>query len=268
LAAKKLGKVVKVQRCIGFPFMIWWGIIVAQLGFEGRCRTMAGQSTDPVMLELFRAELDTHLPVLSEGLLALEKDAAQPEVLEALMRAAHSIKGAARIVGIDAAVQVAHVMEDCLVAAQKGELRLNADAIDVLLRGVDVLTHAEVTQVERVGAMVEELTAVRAGRPPAAPAPADQALVVRNLDQAGSDQLRQLLLQQRQRGVKGFRLDLSAVRDVEPCGLALLALFARLPCLDGSLPRCEIMSATPEIRGLLRLTRLDTVFALAPGQGR
>ena len=36
------------------------------------------------------------------------------------MRAAHSLKGAARIVGLDAAVRVAHAMEDCLVAAQKG----------------------------------------------------------------------------------------------------------------------------------------------------
>jgi two-component system sensor histidine kinase and response regulator WspE len=40
------------------------------------------------------------------------------------MRAAHSLKGAARIVGMDAGVSVAHVMEDCLVAAQEGRLLL------------------------------------------------------------------------------------------------------------------------------------------------
>jgi two-component system sensor histidine kinase and response regulator WspE len=55
------------------------------------------------------------------------------------MRAAHSLKGAARIVGVEAGVRVAHVMEDCLVAAQGGELRLNAEHIDALLSGTDLL---------------------------------------------------------------------------------------------------------------------------------
>ena len=36
------------------------------------------------------------------------------------MRAAHSLKGAARIVGLDVGVRVAHAMEDCFVAAQRG----------------------------------------------------------------------------------------------------------------------------------------------------
>src|SRR5437870_13386780 len=96
-------------------------------------------TVDPALMDLFRAELETHLPALSEGLLALEKDAAQPERLEALMRAAHSIKGAAKIVGVEAAVQVAHALEDCFVAAQNGTITLTSDAVDVLLRGVDAL---------------------------------------------------------------------------------------------------------------------------------
>ena len=71
--------------------------------------------------------------------MALEGTAASPEVIEPLMRAAHSLKGAARIVGLDAAVRVAHAMEDCFVAAQKGKLVLQAGHIDILLRGVDLL---------------------------------------------------------------------------------------------------------------------------------
>ena len=74
---------------------------------------------DSSMLDLFRAEIETHAPVLNEGLLALEKDPTQTKRLEALMRAAHSIKGAGRIVGVEAAVQVAHVLEDYFVAAQR-----------------------------------------------------------------------------------------------------------------------------------------------------
>ena len=62
------------------------------------------------------------------------------------MRAAHSVKGAARIVAIDAAVQLAHVMEDCFVAAQKHTVTLEADQVDVLLVGVDQLLN--ISQLE------------------------------------------------------------------------------------------------------------------------
>src|SRR5207344_1288905 len=94
---------------------------------------------DPAMLELFQAEMDTHIPVLNEGLIALEKGQAGPREIEAMMRAAHSIKGAARIVGIEPAVRVSHVMEDCFTAAKNNSIVLSSDAVDVLLQGVDVL---------------------------------------------------------------------------------------------------------------------------------
>src|SRR5688572_20256722 len=97
------------------------------------------------MLDLFRTEVESQVSVLTEGLLALERNPGNTDPVEALMRAAHSIKGAARIVGVDAAVLVAHVMEDCFVAAQSGTVRLGGAETDVLLQGVDLLT-----QVSRV----------------------------------------------------------------------------------------------------------------------
>ena len=90
------------------------------------------------MMELFRMEAETHTATLSAGLVALEGTSASPEVIDPLMRAAHSLKGAARIVGLDAAVRVAHAMEDCFVAAQKGKLVLQPEHVDILLRGVDL----------------------------------------------------------------------------------------------------------------------------------
>jgi two-component system sensor histidine kinase and response regulator WspE len=89
------------------------------------------------LLELFRQETENQVGVLTAGLLALERDASSA-TLEAMMRAAHSLKGAARIVGLGEAVRVAHAMEDCFVAAQKGAIVLHADAVDCLLEGVDV----------------------------------------------------------------------------------------------------------------------------------
>jgi two-component system sensor histidine kinase and response regulator WspE len=95
---------------------------------------------DAQMMDLFRLEVEEQARVLNDGLITLEMDATtQP--LEALMRAAHSIKGAARIVGLDAAVSLAHTMEDCFVAAQHQTLTLTASLIDQLLQAVDLLQH-------------------------------------------------------------------------------------------------------------------------------
>ena len=98
------------------------------------------QMRDASLLELFSLEAEAQTQVLSAGLLALERDPSQADHLESCMRAAHSLKGAARIVGVDAGVSVAHVMEDCLVSAQERRLVLRAEHIDALLQGTDLLT--------------------------------------------------------------------------------------------------------------------------------
>src|ERR1700733_14473572 len=95
---------------------------------------------DLSMLELFRMEVEVQSTVLTEGLLGLEQDADDVPRLQGLMRAAHSLKGAARIVGRNAAVRIAHAMEDFFVAAQKKERGLSAAFIDSLLRAVDFLS--------------------------------------------------------------------------------------------------------------------------------
>jgi two-component system sensor histidine kinase and response regulator WspE len=96
--------------------------------------------SDDFMLDLFREEVAGCTQVLNEGLVALENTPAEVRLIEPLMRAAHSIKGAARVVAIEPAVKVAHAMEDCLVKAQKGELILTSASIDSLLLGVDMLS--------------------------------------------------------------------------------------------------------------------------------
>ncbi|MFO0890914.1 MAG: hybrid sensor histidine kinase/response regulator [Isosphaeraceae bacterium] len=138
------------------------------------------------LMDLFRMEAEERLSVLSQGLVGLEGGGAAPGAIEPLMRAAHSLKGAARVVGLGSAVRVAHAMEDCLVAAQKGAAALGPAAVDVLLRGVDLLVQMsrlgeaelEAWQAEHGGevdVLAEELGSIQAGRalaePPAAPAP-------------------------------------------------------------------------------------------------
>jgi two-component system sensor histidine kinase and response regulator WspE len=94
---------------------------------------------DPGLLDLFREEVRGNLQLLNAGLVALEEQPDDLLRIEPLMRAAHSVKGAMRVVGLDPAVQVAHALEECLVLTQKGRLSLTSAGIDVLLEGVDVL---------------------------------------------------------------------------------------------------------------------------------
>ena len=94
---------------------------------------------DVSMLELFRIEVDGQAKVLTGSLIELEDNPSSPDLLEQLMRASHSIKGAARMVDVDVAVRVAHVMEDCFVAAQEGKISITPDDIDILLKGADIL---------------------------------------------------------------------------------------------------------------------------------
>ncbi len=137
---------------------------------------------DISLLDLFKLEAESHCAALSDGLLALEKAPADRSIVEPLMRAAHSIKGAARIVGLDLLVTLAHAMEECFLAARDGREALTSARVDQLLQAVDVLGEVRSlaegdlaawtgAQAGRVAALVARLKAP----PPAASAPAQPA---------------------------------------------------------------------------------------------
>lgn len=143
------------------------------------------------MIDLFRVEVENQSKVLTSGLLQLERNPTAAAELEALMRAAHSLKGAGRIVGLNSAVRVAHAMEDCFVAAQKGTIRLGQRQTDQLLLGVDLLSQIaqtpeaaigtwEAERKEAIDSFLISLATLQTGAdsPPAAPAPAPVAVAV------------------------------------------------------------------------------------------
>lgn len=94
---------------------------------------------DMSMLDLFRMEAETQTQTLNNGLLELENNPSEMEIIEKLMRAAHSLKGAARMVGLDRAVSLSHLMEDVFVKSQNNELSFGPDDIDIFLASVDIL---------------------------------------------------------------------------------------------------------------------------------
>ena len=130
------------------------------------------------MLELFRLEAESQTAVLSAGVLAIEELERSPSTVESLMRAAHSLKGAARIVGLDSAVRVAHALEDVFVAAGKGQFRVRPEHADLLLAAVDFLAAIaraddalvpESPWPSQADDLVARLAAILAGAPPSAP---------------------------------------------------------------------------------------------------
>ncbi|HEX8784848.1 MAG TPA: Hpt domain-containing protein, partial [Telluria sp.] len=136
------------------------------------------------MLDLFRMEAREQTRVLTDGLLRLERGEHDPATLEALMRAAHSVKGAATIVDLAPVVRLAHAMEDVFVAAQRGALVLDAAAVDALLAGVDLMPRlAEAdglrtddgVQLDATVAALGALLAAPTRVPAPAPAPAPAA---------------------------------------------------------------------------------------------
>lgn len=209
-----------------------------------------GNFADPALLELFRAELDTHLPALSDGLLALEKGRADEQTIAGMMRAAHSIKGAARIVGLEQAVRVAHVLEDCLTAAKERRVCLQSTAVDVLLQGVDTLQRVCLPQRDEaldpgaLDALIQRITLVRDGGAPtaalsqAAPAlgpsldvkqhAADERLITlpSDLDDDAAEQLRLRLCEAIRGRATAVCLDFSSVRRVSAQALAVMTSLA------------------------------------------
>lgn len=142
---------------------------------------------DMSMVDLFRVEVEGQMGILNDGLIELEQGTADDKALEGMMRGAHSIKGAARVIGLDPIVTLAHKLEDCFVAAQKKLIILDPTKVDLLLSVVDLL--AKVGKVEKeeleswfgeqeavMGQMREALSVVISGG--AAPAPIKAAPVV------------------------------------------------------------------------------------------
>lgn len=87
---------------------------------------------DISIVELFLIELESHTRTLERGLIGLENNNSV-QIYESLMRAAHSIKGAAKISGIEKAVELAHEMENIFEDSRKNGSKINENKIQILL---------------------------------------------------------------------------------------------------------------------------------------
>jgi len=111
---------------------------------------------DLSLLDLFRLEAEEQVAIFQAKLLQIESNATAA-TLEALMRAAHSLKGAARMVGLDVIVDLSHVMEDRFVAAQQGKT-LQTEDVDRLLTATDWVARLRAVPAAETNAWLEAHT--------------------------------------------------------------------------------------------------------------
>lgn len=98
------------------------------------------------LIETFKTELEEQLQVITNGILSLEKndldDSKRVKTIASIFRAAHSIKGAARSLGITDPGEIAHQVESLFSAIQRNEIILSSDIIDLCLEAVDKMRMA------------------------------------------------------------------------------------------------------------------------------
>ena len=103
---------------------------------------MPAWGDDPELLATFRAEVEERLASLQSGLLQLETHQSPRQVVTLLFRDAHTVKGSARMLGLEGVLHVAHNMEDLLGALRDGRFAVRKDHVDLLLAACDGISRA------------------------------------------------------------------------------------------------------------------------------
>jgi two-component system, chemotaxis family, sensor kinase CheA len=88
---------------------------------------------------LFKTESEERLRLLEEGLLRLESNPTDGQMLEEVFRGAHSLKGGAGMLGLRSIERLAHGFEDVLNAARHGKVVLSSEIIDQLCNQLDTI---------------------------------------------------------------------------------------------------------------------------------
>ncbi len=87
----------------------------------------------------FREEADEHLARLNEGIIELEGDPNDADLLDELFRVAHTLKGASKMVGVLDVSEVAHKLEDLLAAMRGGRIEAGGDVSDIFFEALDAI---------------------------------------------------------------------------------------------------------------------------------
>ena len=119
------------------------------------------------LMATFLGELDEHVRGLNRDLMALEKGEKRAEAFGSMLRASHSLKGAARSVDAGPIEAASHLLEDLFAAGRDGRLALTPEMTGLLFGAVDAIEEAGARLREQADLAGSPLVALIPGwRPP------------------------------------------------------------------------------------------------------
>ncbi|MGA7954879.1 MAG: Hpt domain-containing protein [Gloeobacterales cyanobacterium] len=97
------------------------------------------QDAQQRILEYFIEEASDHLNTMEQGLMELQNSDDPANVLRELFRGAHSVKGGAAMLGLQAILSISHQLEDYFNILQERQLHIDQELESYLLQGLDIL---------------------------------------------------------------------------------------------------------------------------------
>ncbi len=184
-------------------------------------------------------------------LLGIDVASPQKDEIDAIFRAAHSIKGGAATFGFADITEVTHVMESLLDRIRKGELALTAEHVDVFLQAKDVLAmlvaghrYDAAVDLEAVAALQEKLERLLAN---AGGAPAQAAGPLKTAQppvKAGEHRFRIVLPEVSEKDAEALRAELALMGTVScesPPGAPPVFLLTTRESQDDILAVCSFV---------------------------
>ncbi len=128
----------------------WKGEIAALLPGSCEAATLSSQASpltpeylapnlDAEVLSYFAPEADEYLQTMDTLVDRLRKDSTDAETIHTLFRTAHTLKGSALTIGFKVVGDIAHPIEDCMIAVKEGRIPVSADLLGVISRSVQVI---------------------------------------------------------------------------------------------------------------------------------
>jgi two-component system, chemotaxis family, sensor kinase CheA len=118
--------------------------LVAFLTAETKSESVSEQQSfalkvieDEELKDIYRLSSQEHLQNLEAGILQLEQDPTQLEIIDDLLREAHSLKGDSRVVGVTTMEAVTHALEEVLGKIQSQAIAWNSQLSDRLYQTLD-----------------------------------------------------------------------------------------------------------------------------------
>ena len=216
--------------------------------------------------QVFFEESFEGLDVMESGLLNMDPGAADPEEINSIFRAAHSIKGGGGTFGFSHISDFTHVMETLLDEMRDGRRPVTSDALNVLLRSVDVLREMLAAtsegadhDVEQANLQQQELEKILSGEAGASPVGKTESTA--SAETMGQSLGWHIVFRPLPHMLRTGNDSLRIIRELEELGdLQVEGDVSALPSIDEFEPEDSYLSWNLHLHGDISREAIDDIF--------